>query len=128
MTEKTAETSAEPAATEGARERVRGWMRTAVAVVVAVLLVGDVAIYSLYQALLSRVQSQEHRLERLDKMVNDMVVANQNAEKIEGIETQVDNIETQISDLTKVIKEQDEYTAAVAAEAAKKKGRRQRRN
>jgi hypothetical protein len=103
-------------------------MRTAVAVVVAVLLVGDVAIYSLYQALLSRVQSQEHRLERLDKMVNDMVVANQNAEKIEGIETQVDNIETQISDLTKVIKEQDEYTAAVAAEAAKKKGRRQRRN
>lgn len=92
-------------------ERLRQWLRVIVAVFVASLLVGDLAMYSLYQALRSRVEGQDHRIERLQKMVTDMLKANRNGKKIEKIETQVNNIGVQVSDLTTTIKEQDAQEA-----------------
>lgn len=103
--------------------RGRGLLRAFVGVLIALLLVGDVALYSLYQALRSRVWSQEHRVERLHKLVTDMIKANQNAEKIEKIETQVDGIETQVSELTETIKEQDAQDDTMAPPGKKKKKR-----
>lgn len=113
----------EPQTAEQPRDR-RNWLRAVVAVVVLLLLVGDVALYSLYKALRSRVEAQDHRVERLQDMVTDMIAANQNAEKIQKIETQVDAIGVQVTDLTTTIKEQDADTEQ--EKVSKKKKRRRR--
>ena len=99
---------------QNASERFRAALRITFAVVLAVLIMGHVALFSLHQALHSRVESQEHRLERLNQMLSDMLAANKNGEKIERIEQQVNGIESQMNDLTTTIKAQD---ATVAAEA-----------
>lgn len=104
------------------RER-RWWVWITVAAVLGTLLVVDVVLYSLYKALQSRSQGQDHRIERLEKMVTDMIQANQNAEKIEKIETQVDGIEVQVTELTSTIKEQD-----AKAQSSKSKKKRRRRH
>lgn len=85
--------------------RFRWRVRLVGSLVVCVLLIGDVVMYSLYRALQSRVDYQETRIERLDKMVTDMLAVSENAAKIEGIETQVDKIDGQISGLADALKE-----------------------
>ena len=111
---------------ENGSERFRTILKTTFAVILAVLLMGHVALYSLHQALYSRVESQEHRIERLSKMLTDMLTANQNAEKIEKIEQQVTGIGGQMDDLTDAIKAQNAAAAAELEESPKnkKKGRR----
>lgn len=81
---------------------------------VGALLIGDVALYSMYKALRSRVEGQDHRVERLQQMVTDMLKANQNAEKIEKIETQVDAIEGQVTDLSTTLKAQSAESSSRA--------------
>ncbi len=88
-------------------ERIRGFLRIIFGICLGVLLVGDIALYTLYQTLSSQNESQERRIERFSKMVNDLLVANQNAEKIEKIEQQVNGIEDQITGLTDTLKAQD---------------------
>lgn len=99
--------------------RFRWWVRVVGVSLVLVLFVGDMVIYSLYQALQSRVEYQENRVERLEKMVHDLLSISENAAKIEGIETQVDKIDGQISGLAEELKEEQKK-----AEAPKKKRRR----
>lgn len=102
-------------------ERLRAFLRVAFAVCLSVVVMADVALYSLHQALHSRVEAQEHRIERLNKMLTDTLAANQNAEKIEKIGQQVTGIESQMDDLTTAIKAQD---AEVPEPEPEKKGRR----
>lgn len=99
-------------------------LRTTFAVVLTVLLVGNVALYSLHQTLNARVESQEHRIQRLNKMLTDMLTANQNAEKIEKIKQQVSGIEGQMDDLTTTIKAQNAVEAKKSAEEKKPPKRR----
>ena len=103
--------------------RIRLWLGAAI-FAVCLLLVGDIVMYSAYQTLSSRVEGQDHRIERLQKMLIDMIAANQNVEKIEKIEGQVENINVQMTDLTTTIKEQDAEEAKAEAELPKKKKKR----
>lgn len=84
---------------EAPRERPP-WLWVIIAVTIGYLLVADIALYSMYRALQSRVEGQDHRLSRLQQMVLEMIKVNRNAEKIEKIETQVDAIGVQVSDMT----------------------------
>lgn len=105
-------------------DRLRSILRMMFAVCLAVLLVATVALFSLYEALKSQTESQEHRIERLNNMVSDLLVANENAQKIEKIEQQVNGIEGQVTELTDAIKAQDAKAAAEPEpEPKKKKGR-----
>jgi len=115
--------SDEPQSAEPPRDR-RSWLRAIAAVFVGFLFVGEVALYSLHKALRSRVEAQDHRVERLQEMVADMIKANQNAEKIEKIETQVDSIGVQVTDLTTTIKAQN--AEAEEKTSKRRRGRRQR--
>lgn len=89
-------------------ERWRSWFRMMFAVCVGVLLIGDIFLYSLHRALTARVENQERRIERLQSVVDDLLSASENAEKIEKIEQQVDGINGQIGDLTEVLKAQND--------------------
>jgi hypothetical protein len=90
---------------DAARDRFTTLFRIVVALTLGGLLVGDIAIYSLYQAMRSQVEAHEHRIERLDKMVADMLTTNDNATKIESINTKVDSIDVQVQELTTTLKE-----------------------
>jgi hypothetical protein len=92
--------------TEGPRERVLSWFRIGIALILGVLLVGDIALYSLYQALRSQVEAHEHRIERQDKLITDMLSTNENAVKLEAITGKVDNIEIRVQELTTAVKEE----------------------
>jgi hypothetical protein len=105
---------------EAPRER-RNWLRIGGALLVTFLLISNIALYSLHKALTSRVEGQDHRIERLQQMVTDMLKANQNAEKIEKIETQVDSIGVQVTDLTTTIQAQDAKADEKAASQKKKR-------
>ena len=99
-------------------ERLRNWLRIVMGM--GVLLVGDIFLYSHHQALQARVENQERRFIRLNKVVDDLLMTNTNAEKIEKIELQVDGIDGQVQELTDVIKAQD----AIPEEPAPKKKKR----
>jgi hypothetical protein len=116
---------------ETIRERGRVWLRGITLVAIGMLLVTDVAMYSMYQTMHSRVVSQDHRIERLQQMVANMIKANQNAEKIQKIKTQVESIDVQVTELTTTLKAEVTVKAEVTAkaeiaaeEASKKKRRR----
>lgn len=102
-------------------ERLRSVLRLVFACCLAACLIGDILLYSLYQALRSQSDSQEHRIERLNNMVGDLMMANENAQKIEKIEQQVNGIEGQVTDLTNTIKAQDEKAEAPEPEPKKKR-------
>jgi TolA-binding protein len=103
-------------------ETFRSWLRVAFGMGLATLLVADIFQYSLHQALHARVENQERRIERLNKMVDDLLTTNQNAQKIEKIEQQVEGIDGQIHDLTESIKAQDaKADASEALESERKK-------
>ena len=102
-------------------ERLRSLLRLIFAGCLGACLIGDIWIYSLYQALRSQSDSQEHRIERLNKMVSDLMLANDSAKKIEKIEQQVNGIEGQVSDLTATIKAQDQKAETPAPEPEKKR-------
>lgn len=93
---------------ETPQNRVLSWFRVVVALVMGALLVGDVALYSLYQAMRSQVEAHEHRIERLDKMITDVLATNQNAIKLEAITTKVDAIDVQVQELTSTLKDDGE--------------------
>lgn len=105
-------------------ERLRTLLRMAFAVSLAVLLVATVALFSLYETLKSQTESQERRIERLNNMMGDLLVANENAEKIEKIEQQVNGIQDQVTDLTDVIKAQDAKALEAELETEPKKKKR----
>jgi len=88
-------------------ERFRSLLRVVFGVILGVLLVGDIFQYSLHKTLSGRVENQERRIERLNRMVNDLLTANENAQKIEKIEQQVDGIDDRILDLTDAITAQN---------------------
>lgn len=102
-------------------EGTRGWVRVVLGMCVATLLLGDVFLYSHHQALQARVENQERRIERLDKVVSDLLLANENAEKIEKIEQQVDGIDGQVQELTKAIKAQNAKAEEPAPDPEPKK-------
>jgi len=88
-----------------ARERIRSVLRAVFAVILGVLLVGDVALYSLHKALEARVESQDRRIERMNAMLTDLLASRDNAARIELIETQVDGIEKSMGDLQQLVKD-----------------------
>lgn len=115
--------------TDERRGRVISWLRIVFATLLGALFVANVAMYSLYQALRSRVESQDHRIERLNSMITDVLSANENAAKVESISQKVDGIETQVKDLSKDIKETLAQEAASKAETeAPKKGKGKKKN
>ena len=83
------------------------WVWGGIGLVVSVLLAGDIALYSLYQTQLSRVDTMEHRVDRLSNMVTDLLKSSDNAEKIEKIGQKVNQIDGQMKEITDVIKAQD---------------------
>jgi len=89
------------------KEPLRSFLRITFAVCLGVLLMGDVTLYFLHESLKAQVSSHEYRIERLNGMVSDLMMANDNAEKIEKIEQQVNGINGQVRELTAVIKAQD---------------------
>jgi hypothetical protein len=106
-------------------ERLRSILRMAFAACLAGLLVSTVALFSLYESLKSKTDSQEHRIERLNSMISDLLMTHENAQKIEKIEQQVNGIEGQLGDLTDTLKAQDAKAEAELepAPTKKKKGR-----
>lgn len=85
----------------------RSWLRVAFGAALGALLVGDIFLYSHHQALRARVENQERRIERLNTMVDDLLITNENAQKIEKIEQQVESIDGQVQELTDAIKAQN---------------------
>ena len=114
-------------AAEASKERVSRGTRVALALLFLLVLVGDVTIYSSYQALRSTVEHQDHEIERLEEMVTNMLAANENAKKVEGIETQVESIDGQLTDLKKVLEDEAEAEEKALAEKKKKGAKRRRR-
>jgi len=100
--------------------------RVLVGICLAVFFLGDVFLYSHHRALQARVESHERRIERLDKAITDLLMANDNAEKIEKIEQQVVGIDGQMDDLTTFLKDEAkaEAEAQNVAEDPKKKQRK----
>lgn len=90
----------------GGWERLRGWLRLTFAVILAVLLVTDVALYSLYQAEHSRVESMAHRLDRTEHMLLDFLASQDNSEKLEAIEQKMSGIESRLDELTAQLKQE----------------------
>lgn len=88
-------------------DRFRSLLRVVFGVLLGVLLAGDIFQYSIHEALSARVENQERRIERLNRMVDDLLTANENAQKIEKIEQQVDGIDDRIHDLTDAITAQN---------------------
>ena len=84
---------------EDGGERWRGWLRLAFAIILGILLVGDVGLYSLYQAEHSRVESMSRRLDRTEQMLMDLLASQDNREKLEAIEQKVVGLAGQIDDL-----------------------------
>lgn len=88
-------------------DRFRSLLRVVFGVLLGVLLAGDIFQYSIHEALSARVENQERRIERLNRMVDDLLTTNANAQRIEKIEQQVVGIDGQIHELTDAIKAQD---------------------
>jgi len=91
----------------GNGDNFRSMLKVVFGVTLGVLLVGDIFLYSLHQALSARVENQERRIERINQIVDDLLISNANAEKIEKIEQQVNGIDGQVHELTDAIKAQD---------------------
>lgn len=85
--------------TENGYERWGGWLRFTFAVILGVLLVGDVGLYSLYQAEHSRVESMSRRLDRTEQMLMDLLASQDNRKKLEAIEQKVIGLEEQFDGL-----------------------------
>lgn len=102
----------------GNGEGLRAWLRIMGAGILGVLLMGDIFLYTLHQALQARVESLERRNDRLTGVVDSLLTSNEDAEKIEKIEQQVDGIGGQVEDLTDAIKAQDAKADAEEVEAA----------
>jgi uncharacterized coiled-coil protein SlyX len=101
------------------------WLRTLFALCLGALFVGSIALYSLHQALHSRVESQEHRIERLNKMLTDMLASGANAEKIEKIEQKMSGIEASLDELNATLKHEHEQEHAKPKQPeAPEKGKR----
>jgi len=83
-------------------------LRMVYAACLAGLLVAVVALYSMHQAVYSRVEAQDHRIERLNKMLGDVLSSNANAEKIEKIEQQVSGIGSSLDELNANLKAEAE--------------------
>ena len=103
-------------------EGTHSWLRVVFGMILGALLVGNIFLYSLHQALHARVENQERRSDRLGKMVDDLLITNKNAEKIEKIEQQVDGISSQVQDLTDIIRAEPEKV-----EKPKRKRQRKKR-
>lgn len=76
------------------------WIQVFCSLAIISVVVSDVVLYSEYQALKSKVGMQQHKVDRLQSMLIDLLQSNQNAEKLEHIEVKVQSIETQVNDLT----------------------------
>jgi cytochrome c-type biogenesis protein CcmH/NrfG len=110
------DTSEEIATNESSEstERGRSLLRMVFAGILGVLLVGDVAMYSLYKAMESRVESQDRRMDRMNKMLTDSLTSHDNAEKIAGLETQVEGLVSAVGDLKQMVEDTHEAPAAPA--------------
>lgn len=86
------------------RGRLRTWLQATLVIVIAMLAVGDVYIYSLYQQERSRVEALYHRVERLETMVVDALAANQNAVMVESLGQKVEGISSDVHELKQTIK------------------------
>lgn len=103
------------------KEKIAGWLRIAILVLLATLLAADIAMYSSHQALLSRVESQEQRFERLDTMMMDALSVSQNAAKVESMTTKMEEIEKQLMELSIHLKRDMEEEAEREKASQKKK-------
>jgi hypothetical protein len=86
-------------------------LRTTFGVLLGVLMMGQVGLYSLHKANESRVESHERRIERMNKLLTDLLASRDNAKKIEGIEQQVVGIESQIDQLADMVRDNAESPA-----------------
>jgi hypothetical protein len=86
-----------------ANRRPGGRLRMIFAVCLGGLMMGDVALYSLYQSVHSRVEAQDRRIERMNKLLTDLLASRDNAKKIEEIEQQVDGVVTAVEDLQHMV-------------------------
>jgi len=85
------------------RGRLRSWLRASLVVVIAMMLAGDVYIYSLYQSERSRVEALYHRVERLETMVVDALASNQNAIMVESLGQKVEGITDDVRELKQAL-------------------------
>ena len=83
------------------------WLWGALSLGTAVLLTGDITLYSLYQTELSRVDTLEHRVDRLNNMMTNMLKSSDQSEKIEKIGQKVTQIDGQMKEITDAIMAQD---------------------
>lgn len=107
-----------------AGERWKSWFRFTFVGFLAMLLIGHIFLYSLHRALTARVENQERRIERLQGVVDDLLIASDSAEKIEKIEQQVNGIDGQLGDLTETLKAQASDTDGTPPVEAPKKSRK----
>lgn len=88
-----------------ARARSGRTLRMIFAVCLGALMMGDVALFSLYKSVQSRVESQDRRIERMNKLLTDLLASRDNAMKIEEIEQQVEGVATAVEDLQHMVVE-----------------------
>jgi hypothetical protein len=91
-------------------------LRTTFGALLGVLMMGQVALYSLHKAMESRVESHERRIERSSKLLTDLLSSRDNAAKIEEIEQQVVGIEGQIGELVDMVRDNAEQSSPVVDE------------
>lgn len=88
-------------------ERLRSLLRITTVGILGVLLIGDIFMYSLYQALRAQTENHDRKIERLNRALDDLRTSNANAEKIEKIKQQVDGIDGNVTEMTATLKAQD---------------------
>lgn len=88
---------------EGNVWHVRPW----VVLMFSLLLGTNVVWFSFYKTVESDIVAQEQRITRLQKLVSQLISANENAVKIQRIEHQVDVIDNRLSDLSNTLQKTD---------------------
>lgn len=97
-------------------EKFRPLLRWLTFVSVLMIISGDVFLYSLYQAEHARVEMLNRRVGRLETMLVEAINAKENSDKLKQIESQVQGIEDDVTDVADFLKE----------DAPKRKKRRRR--
>ena len=88
-----------------ARESLRRRLRVTYALCLGILLAGDVVLYSLYKGVESQLESQERRVDRMGRLLADLLGSRDNAQKIEEIEQQVEGVAVAVEDLQHLVTE-----------------------
>lgn len=85
-------------------ERFRPLLRWMTLMALVSLLSMDVYLYSVNQAMSSRLAGISHRMDRQEKLISDAFQAMENSDKIKDMETHISDMESDLTDVADLLK------------------------